>query len=177
MYQVTLARRFTRRRRSPVPAFTSIKNQFNTQDGLTGTTTTYIVAKAVNTPLSTNASDVSNGCSINAIWVSIDVCGLAGTGVINIADFYLMKNPGANLTAPAPIAWGTSNEKKFIIKSWRAMIMRNQDGNVPYHWEGWIKIPRNYQRMGTDDTWFMAFACTSAVTAHMSFGAIYKWKR
>ncbi len=155
----------------------SIKNQFNTQDGLTGATTTYIIAKAVNTPLSTNASDTSNGCVIKAIWLSIDVCGLAGTGVLNIADFYLMKNPGANLTAPAPIAWGTSNEKKFIFKSWRAMIMRNQDGNVPYHWEGWIKIPKRYQRMGTDDTIFIAFACTSGATAHMGLGSIYKWYR
>jgi len=60
---------------------------------------------------------------------------------------------------------------------WRAMIMRNQDGNVPYHWEGWIKIPKRYQRMGTDDKWTISIACSAAVTGHASGMFIYKWYR
>ncbi len=107
----------------------------------------------------------------------IDVCGLGGTGVLNIADFYILKNPGNNLTPPAPGSTGGSNEKKFIFREWRFMIMRNQDGNMPFHWEGWIKIPKRYQRMGTDDTLSLNLACTAAVTGHFSFACIHKWYR
>ena len=56
---------------------------------------------------------------------------------------------------------------------WYAMTMRNQDGNPPYHWEGWLKIPKRYQRMGTDDIWQMVVG-VSAGTGHHSVNAIYK---
>ena len=55
--------------------------------------------------------------------------------------------------------------------------MRNQDGNVPYHWEGWIRIPKRYQRMGTDDIWQLTYQCTSALTGLISVEFIYKWFR
>ncbi len=86
---------------------------------------------------------------------------------------YLLKNPGANLTPPGVFAVGTSNEKKFVIKQWTYMAMRNQDGNPPYHWEGWIKIPKRYQRMGTDDIWQIVSGINSE-TGHMYLNAIYK---
>ena len=128
----------------------SIKNVFVAQYGISSSRVDQNLAKAVTSPSPTVASDVSHGSTIKAIWFVLDVCGLAGSGVLNVFDAYLMKNPGANLDPPNPISQGTSNEKKFIIKSWRQMIMRNQDGIFPYHWEGWIKIPKRYQRMGND---------------------------
>ncbi len=161
----------------PRSIVTSIKNQKSSAQGISGTNTDILIAKAVNTPLSTNDTDTSNGCIIKAIWVSVNGCGLGGTGVLNDIAFFLMKNPGDNLTAPSPFAWGTSNEKKFIIRSWRFMAMRNQDGNVPFHWEGWIKIPKRYHRMGTDDTWRLSVACTTSLTGHFSGEFIYKWFR
>ncbi len=154
----------------------SIKN-IHLANGSTGTTQQAIVfAKAVNTPLSTNSSDVSNGCMIKAVYCTVDVCGLAATGVLQFTDMYIIKNPGANLTVPDPDSVGTSNEKKFVIKQWRAMTMRNQDGNVPYHWEGWLKLPRRYWRMGTDDLWTIVFQ-TNTAAGHFSCSFIYKWFR
>ncbi len=85
-----------------------------------------------------------------------------------------MKNPGANLTTPTPRTEGSSNEKKFIIKTWNYMTMRNQDGNPPYHFEGWLKIPQRYQRMGAADQWVIVTVCTNAA-AHFTLQAIYKW--
>ncbi len=164
------------RNRGMRPVINSIKNVFL---GVSSTGTTAVAlnpAKAVNSPVSTVASDTSNGCIIKAFWLSLDFCGLAATGVLQTTDVYLMKNPGANLTAPSPLAQGTSNEKRFIIKSWRQMTMRNQDGNPPYHWEGWIKIPKRYQRMGTDDLWQLVFV-TSTAAGHLSCQFIYKWYR
>ncbi len=139
-------------------------------------TANVLLAKAVNTPLSTVQSDVSNGCLIKAIWLSFDVCGLAATGVLQMTGLYLFKNPGDNLTLPSPFGIGGSNEKKFSIRQWKFMTMRNQDGNNPNHWEGWIPIPKRYHRMGTDDTWRLAFI-TSTAAGHLSVQTIYKWYR
>ncbi len=167
------------RRRSygPRPVINSIKNQVFAQIGVVGTNTEILIAKAVNTPLSTVATDTSQGCLLKAVYLIIDGCGIAGTGVLNVMSIYLAKNPGDNLTLPDAFGYGTSNEKKFIFKNWVFMVMRNQDGNTPFHWEGWIKIPKRYQRMGTDDTLRLAVRCTSTLTGHFSVNAIYKWYR
>ena len=154
----------------------SIKNVIGFSGGLTSSNTESIIAKAVDNPASASAGEeVSHGSSIKAIWLVLDVCGLGGTGVINVFEGYLIKDPGANLSLPAPTSVGTSNEKKFVIKQWFGMIMRNQDGNAPLHWESWLKLPRRYQRMGTDDNWTIVMRCTAGVTAHFSLQAIYKW--
>ncbi len=141
----------------------------------TGTTAVNVVlSSAVDTPVIGTANQVNRSCTIKAIWLSFDVCGLAATGVLQSTTLYLIKNVGANLTLPAPRTEGTSNEKKFIFKTWNAMTMRNQDGNVPYHWEGWIKIPRQYQRQGQDDQIAINFITTTA-SGHISIQCIYKW--
>ncbi len=133
-----------------------------------------VLAIAKDTPTTAVVTEVKRGSTIKSIWLSIDVCGLAGTGVLQTTSFYLFKNPGNNLTPPSPRTEGSSNEKKFIFKSWNAMTMRNQDGNTPYHWEGWVKIPKRYQRMGTDDKIVLVFIATTAA-GHGSIQAIYKW--
>ncbi len=161
----------------PRGIITSIKNQVFVSTGTTGSIANVIIAKATNTPLPASAPDVSHGCIIKAIWCSFDGCGLGGTGVLNNMQFYIIKNPGNNLTDPNPLSWGTSNEKKFIFRSFKFMIMRNQDGNTPFHWEGWIKVPKRYQRMGTDDTLKCVFNNSAALTGHFSAEFIYKWYR
>ncbi len=145
------------------------------EDSVAVTTTNVekIIAKAVTAPSNTVDTDCHRGGHIKAIWLSLNFCGLATSGVLQDIAVYLIKNPGANLTPPGVFAVGTSNEKKFVIKQWFAMTMRNQDGNPPYHWEGWIKIPKLYQRMGTDDTWVLVYGANTS-TGHGSHQAIYK---
>ncbi len=155
----------------------SMKNVTLAFGGLSSTITNNVIAIAVDAPLTTVNNQVQRGAVIKAIYIILDVCGLGGTGVLNNFQGYLIKNPGANLTNPNPGTEGTSNEKKFIFKTWAGMIMRNQDGNAPLHWEGWVKIPRRYQRMGTDDTLEVALICTAAVTGHFFLKTIYKWFR
>ncbi len=132
-----------------------------------------ILAKAVTAPSNTVITDCHRGGTIKAIWISLDVCGLASSGTLQITAVNLMKNPGANLTEPGVLAVGSSNEKKFIFKQWNVMTMRNQEGNPPYHWEGWVKIPKRYQRMGTDDTITLTYGCSTG-TAHGNHQVIYK---
>ncbi len=132
-----------------------------------------VLAKAVDNPITATVTECKNGCTIKNMFISLDFCGLAGSGVSQTTTCYLMKNPGNNLVAPVPRTEGSSNEKKFIFKTWNYMTMRNQDGNPPYHWEGWIKIPRRYQRMGVDDQIILVFA-TDTAAGHLSVMALWK---
>ncbi len=143
----------------------------------TGTTAINdILIIAVDTAVTSADNQVQRGSVVKAIYLSFDVCGLAATGVRQITNLYLMKNDGANLTAPGPFTVGTSNEKKNIFRQWSFQTMRNQDGNPPFHFEGWIKIPRKFQRMGTDDLLHLTFA-TDTAAGHLSGQCIYKWFR
>ncbi len=151
----------------------SVKHMVDDFAGITGTNSVFDIAKAVNSPSNTVTTDCHHGSTIKAIWVSLDICGLAASGVIQNTIVYLMKNPGANLIPPGTLAVGSSNEKKFVIKTWAVMTMRNQDGNPPYHWEGWVKIPKRYQRMGTDDIWQIVYGNTGS-TGHGFHSVIYK---
>ncbi len=154
----------------------TVNSEKHVVDGIMATTATIVlslIAKAVTAPSNTVDTDCHRGGHIKAIWLSLDFCGLAPSGTNQRHIAYLMKNPGDNLTEPGVFAVGTSNEKKFVIKMWSQMTMRNQDGNPPYHWEGWIKIPKRYQRMGTDDTWQLVIGASSS-TGHGFFNAIYK---
>ncbi len=151
----------------------SIKHIVDNFVAITSTNSVETIAKAVNSPSNTVTTDCRHGATIKAIWLSLDFCGLATSGALQDMIVYLIKNPGANLTPPGVFAVGSSNEKKFVIKMWSAMTMRNQDGNPPYHWEGWIKIPKRYQRLGTDDIWQLVWGADGA-TGHGFFNAIYK---
>ncbi len=151
----------------------SVKHVVDATIPVTTSNVVKILAKAVNAPSNTVTTDCHHGSTIKAIWLSLDFCGLAASGTLQVIAVNLMKNPGANLTEPGTLAVGSSNEKKYIFKQWNAMTMRNQDGNPPYHWEGWIKIPKRYQRMGTDDTITLTYGA-NASTGHGNHQAIYK---
>ncbi len=169
-------RRGSSRRGLGLRPVNSNKNIVHQTDSVGATLGSKNIAITVDNAALTSTAQIERGSSIKAIWLSLDFCGLAATGVLQVTHVYLIKNPGANLTLPLPGTEGGSNEKKFIFKQWDQMTMRNQDGNPPYHWEGWIKIPRVYQRNGADDVYSIAFACSSAA-GHISFTAIYKWYR
>ncbi len=152
----------------------STKNTVYVESPIGTTIITHALSNAVDAPVIGTDNAVERSSTIKAIWLSVDVCGLAGTGVLQTTSFYLMHNPGNNLTEPNPRTEGQSNEKKFIFKTWNAMTMRSQDGNVPYHWEGWIKVPRKMQRQGQDDRFTLSHLATTAA-GHMSIFCTYKW--
>ncbi len=165
------------RRRAFSKGLHPVNSNKNVFEFAASTGTTVQVAELVLTkdsPVNTAANEVRRGCTVNSVWLSFDCCGLAATGVRQVTALYLVKDPGANLTLPTPLAVGTSNEKKFVLKQWKYMTMRNQDGNPPYHWEGWIKIPRSYKRMGADDKLTLVFVTDTSV-GHITGQSIYKW--
>ncbi len=166
-------RAFSRRRGMNIRPVDSMKNVRDEQAGLTTTLTQFTLANSVDSAALTASADVERGCTINLIYLIINIEGTGGTGVTNVIDFYLWKNPGTNLTAPGPQSVGSSNEKKFVFKQWRILAPRIQDGSPAYHWEGWIKIPKQYRRMGSDDR--LELVAVANVTANWCYKAIYKW--
>ncbi len=151
----------------------SEKHVVNFKEALSTTIDVSLVAKAVTAPSNTVPTDCHRGGHIKAIWISLDFCGTGTSAQNNVIAVYLIKNPGDNMTEPGVFAVGSSNEKKFVIKQWSYMAMRNQEGNPPYHWEGWIKIPKRYQRMGADDTWQLVSG-QDGEFGHLFCQAIYK---
>ncbi len=153
-----------------------MKNVVEMENDISTTAVNEVIALANDNPVTSASNQVQRGSVIKAVYVSFDVCGLNGTGLRQVTNIYLMKNPGANLTAPGTFTVGTSNEKKFIFRQWSFMTMRNQDGNPPFHFEGWIKIPKRYQRFGTDDLLHLTHSCSTSI-GHISGQFIYKWYR
>ncbi len=151
----------------------SMKNQVNDQAGLTATQTSFVLANAVDSATLAVDRDVEKGSHVNAIYLILNAEGTGGNSVVNVLDVYIIKNPGTNLTLPGAKVWGTSNEKKFIFKCWRWLLPNIDNGSVGIHWEGWIKIPKLYQRMGANDQ--IVLVTDTDVTANYCHSAIYKW--
>ncbi len=164
---------FRRFRRGLRPTVNTEKHVVEFTASLSSTNTVQDLAVAVTAPSNTVSTDCHRGGHIKAIWISIDVCGLAASGILQRTSMYLIKNVGNNLTPPGVFVVGTSNEKRFVVKQWNAMTMRNQEGNPPYHWEGWLKLPKVYHRMATDDKWQIVWA-TNTSTGHGTIQVIYK---
>ena len=122
------------------------------------------------------ADDVERGCSIRAIWVEFwyRATATAVDTVSTTVDMYLMKNPGNNLTPPIAGTVGTSNEKKFVFKTWKGFTSAVSQGIVPYSWKGWIKIPKRYQRMGANDKWILVHT-PQGVSGTLCVNFVYKW--
>ncbi len=153
----------------------SIKNEVNSVQGVVAATNlTLTIAQAADVHDTAVPTSVRNGCIIKAIWMEWWYYGLSASNTNDIADIYLIKNPGNNLVNPNPGTTGTSNEKKFIIREWKGLAGNKSLGGTPYTQTGrWFKIPKRYQRMGTDDVWFLVVR--SPTTGNFCSKFIYKW--
>ncbi len=166
-----------RRSRSRLAIINSEKNVVpNVTAGVAATQVNVIIARAVNAADNTIPTEVTRGSHIKAIWFEMTArpTSESATGVSTLIDALIIKNPGNNLTVPIPGTVGTSNEKKYVFKIWRAVIGAHTQGYPAYRWAGWIKIPKRYQRMGTDDVFQFSFFFTG-VAGIVCTNFIYKW--
>lgn len=169
-------RRNQGRRRSTLGLIVnSIKNSFGRVDALVASTNLDIVfAQSKDAPVTANVAEVKRGCALKAVWIEFWYYGLSASNTNDIVDAYLIKNPGSNLTLPNPGTVGTSNEKQWVIREWRGLAGNKSLGGTPYAQKGrWFKIPKRFQRMGTDDTWSLVFR--SSTTGNLCTKFIYKW--
>ena len=149
------SRRNPNRRRGQRPGLSVVnsnKNVFDITSSIGTGTNAQTIAIAKDTADNTVNNEVERGSKIFRIWLELWAYGILASGVNNQFNWYIIKNPGANLTLPGTTVYGTSNEKKFIFRSGKGLLGRLNDGNPPYlAYRGWIRIPKIYQRMGADD--------------------------
>ncbi len=168
---------FGRRRFGPRPKVSSEKNVVTSfSAGAASAKVGITIAQAVNAADNTVTKEVTRDCHIYKIWAELWISATAEVtvGTTNGIDAYIFKNPGTNLTSPVPGTVGSSNEKKFVFKTWKGLIGARTQGFPAYTWRGWIKVPKVYQRMGTDDLIQFVFQSTGVATIVCN-NFIYKW--
>ncbi len=160
----------------PRPIINSVKNIVESVDGVLAVTNlTKIIAVAVDNPdpSASLGNEVNQGSIIKALHIEFWYYGNTAGDTNDIVQIYLMKDPGANLSPPNPGTVGQSNERKFVIKTWRGLAGVKSLGGTPYVQRGhWIKIPKRYQRMGIDDRWLIVVR--SATIGNFCLKTVYK---
>ncbi len=165
------------RRFFPRPKVSSEKNIVTSYSaGASGVKVGITIAQAVNAADNLISKEVTRDYHIYKIWLELWVSAseTKTEGVTTGFDAYIFKNPGTNLTSPIPGTVGASNEKKFVFKTWKGLVASRKEGFPAYSWRGWIKVPKVYQRMGTDD--LIQFVFTGVgVNVLVCNNFIYKW--
>jgi len=114
--------------------------------------TQLVVAK--DAPVISGTREVITGAKVNGIYLKVEVASNEATvgGAIPNCYMLIVKNPGNNLTIPAPNAVGVDDNKRFIIHQEMVMINNQGQGSNPrVLFNGVIAIPKGYRRFGPGD--------------------------
>ncbi len=130
-----------------------IKHVVDKQTGVLGATTdTTNLINAVDAPVIANTSEVQTGATVNGIYLVVEVTRTGTTSDV-LANVYMNvgKNPGGNVTLPAPNAVGASDNKRFVIHQEMVMLQGFNASNPRTLFKGVIALPRGYRRFAPDD--------------------------
>ncbi len=145
-----MARFRSRMRMSPI---NRIKHVVDTSGALVANTVLpHVVIDAVDATAIADTNGVLTGSKVFGIYLKVEVA-VKDVEAGGISNMYLivMKNPGGNLTAPAPNAVGGNDNKKYVIHQEMVMLDNRTGGNPRILFNGVIKIPGNYSRFGPND--------------------------
>ncbi len=134
------------------------------------------IATATDTPALGSNPAVETGSKINGFYIRVEIASNEAIDLGAIPNVYLMisKNPGGNLTMPAPNAVGVSDNKRFVIHQEMSMIEnKGQGSNARTLFNGVVVVPRGMRRMGPLDEWRCSILCPALNTAQC-FQAHYK---
>ncbi len=109
------------------------------------------LALATDTPTLAATSSVETGCSVNGIYLNCEAVSTAEAGVLPNIYLMVFKNPGGNLSFPAPNVVGSDDNKKYVIHQEMLMLQKQTGSNPRTLFNGVIAIPRGYRRNGPGD--------------------------
>ncbi len=115
------------------------------------------------------------GAKVNTIYLEVWLYGDAADAVNSPITWYLWKNPGTNLTAPAPATCGTSDNKKHIFAMGKGLVGSQAAGQPGYLIRGWFSIPKTMRRMGFDDEIQLVIQNSTANIVNTCKLFVYKW--
>ncbi len=128
-----------------------IKHVTDKQQGVTfGTTDDTNIINTVDAPVLSSTNQVVTGSVVNGIFISLE-CYAVTAGALANVYFIIAKNPGGNLTLPAPNLVGASDNKRFVFHQEMIMLEQSVNGNPRTLFKGVIAIPKAYRRMGPND--------------------------
>ncbi len=141
-----------------------IKHVIDAEGGLTaGAQSDTPLIKSVDAPLIGNITDVVTGSNVSAIYLHVEVSHTSGVGRPNMY-LSVMKNPGNNLVIPAANAVGSNDNKRYVIHQEMIMLSGDAGNGLPRPiFNGVIKIPKGYQRMGPDDRLYVSLLSPTVV--------------
>ncbi len=131
-----------------------------------------VLIGTTDTPTLAAVSSVETGSKVNGIYLKVEAYPTSSAA---LANGYLMvfKNPGGNLTLPAPNVVGSDDNKKYVIHQEMVMFQKQTDGNPRTIFNGVIAIPKGYRRNGPNDT-LTARVFTPGITADWCMQCHYK---
>ncbi len=126
------------------------------------------IAVATDTPALANTNFVETGAKINGFYIRLEIASNEAfdSGAIPNVYMFLGKNPGGNVTLPAPNAVGGNDNKRFIIHQEMSMIEnKGQGSNARTLFNGVIVVPKGMRRMAPNDAWELRILCPALATA------------
>ncbi len=116
----------------------------------------FTIAVATDTPTLAATTEVETGAKINGFYIRVEAASNEAISLGAIPNYYfiLSKNPGDNVTMPAPNAVGASDNKRFVVHQEMTMIENKGQGSNPRTiFNGVIVVPKGMRRMGPGDRW------------------------
>ncbi len=130
------------------------------------------LVSTVDAPVLANTNEVETGSNVNGIYLHVE---LNITTAAALANAYLMvfKNPGNNLAMPNPNVVGADDNKRYVIHQEMLMMQQVANSNPRTIFNGVIRLPKGYRRMGPDDE-VTVRVLTPGVAANWCLQAHYK---
>ncbi len=113
-----------------------------------------VIVQSLDAPVLANTAEVESGCTVNGIYLRVEIASNDPIDVGAIPQVYLAvwKDPGGNLTTVDPSAIGANDNKRFVIHQEMAMLQNAGQGSNPRTlFNGVIVIPKGYRRMAIND--------------------------
>ncbi len=139
-----------------------------------GTNQFTILINTVENAVLANSADVEKGSNVSSIYLNIQAVGQGASGVLNNIYMYVFKNPAGLITTfPDGNQTGISEFKKQIFHTEMRMLSDDNDSIPVTIFQGVLRIPQKFQRMGIDDT-IGVVLFSPGPTANFCIECIYK---
>ncbi len=133
-----------------------------------GIVSVVLVAVAVDNPTRLVAQDVSNGSTINAIYLRVEVLATGSSVAVPRIYMAVQKNPGNEHPSANPSSIGDSDLRKFILHQEMTMVGEGTDNPIPRTmFQGVVRIPPKLRRFGFNDRLQVNFALDDGETTHI----------
>ncbi len=162
-----------RRRNLSIRPVHRIKHVVDSQQATTAGNLVFLdLAITVDAPVLASTSQVETGCTINGIYLKIEVIATSSAALPN-CYLIIFKNPGGNLTAPTANAVGASDNKKYVIHQEMLMLQKVTNSNPRTLFNGVVVIPKGYRRFAINDV-LTAIVLAPGVNTEVCFQCHYK---